>query len=99
MAEFVVVISDRAKADIAEIVRYLVPRAGRPVAHSYADEIIDYCLGFSLFPNRGTVMSSKHNMRSVGFNRQATILFRVDHRQVTILRIFHRGSNVELEEI
>lgn len=99
MAEFVVVISDRAKADIAEIVRYLVPRAGRHVAHSYVDEIIDYCLGFSLFPNRGTVVSTKHNMRTVGFNRQAAIVFRVGRGQVTILRIFHRGRNIELDEI
>lgn len=98
MVEFVVVISDRAKADIAEILRYLVPKAGRSVAHAYVDEIIDYCHGFSLFPNRGTAVNPRLNIRTVGFNRQATIVLQVSRRQVTILRVFHRGRNVELHK-
>ena len=90
--------SEAAERDIADLLTYLVPNAGEEVARAYVDEIIDYCLGFAQFPNRGAVRNPHVNLRTVGFRRRATIAFQVRDDVVVIIRVFHRGRKVLLGE-
>ena len=90
--------SDDAENDVAEILAYLVPRAGKRVALRYVDRLIDYCYSFETFPERGSTSQTTPGVRLVGYRRRATIAFLVDGDTVTILRIFHRGRNVDLDD-
>lgn len=88
--------SEAAERDIADLLTYLVPNAGETVARAYVDDIIDYCLGFAQFPNRGTVRDPHINLRTVGFRRRATIAFLVRDDVVMIVRVFYGGRKVAL---
>jgi plasmid stabilization system protein ParE len=90
--------SDDAENDVAEILAYLVPRAGKQVARRYVDKLIDYCYSFEKFPERGTSSQRTPGLRLVGYRRRATIAFLVEGDTVTILRIFHRGRDVALDD-
>jgi hypothetical protein len=60
--------------------------------------IEQYCLGFSLAPERGSRRDDLgRGIRIVGFERSATIMFQVDIRlrEVTILGVYYRGRNIE----
>jgi plasmid stabilization system protein ParE len=93
-----VVFSDEAEEDVAEILAYLLPRAGENTARRYVERLIDYCHTFEIFPERGMRYIEDPKTRHVGYERKATIVFRVDGSTVTILRIFHRGRNVDLDD-
>lgn len=47
---YIVNLSEAAEQDLAELLDYLVPRAGERVARVYLDRILDYCAGFATFP-------------------------------------------------
>lgn len=94
-----VILSSSAVSDINEIFDYILAESGERIARNYVGKIRDFLLGLDLFPHRGTVIDSVRNIRSVGFERRATVVFRVESDEVTILRIFHRGRNVDLDEI
>jgi len=44
-----------AESDLKELYDYLLPRAGERGAAAYVNDIIDYCVSFSTFPERGRV--------------------------------------------
>jgi plasmid stabilization system protein ParE len=65
----------------------------------FVDRIVDYCLGFAEFPERGT----RHDdiapgLRTVGWRRRATIAFEVTGNTVVILRILYAGRTLELPD-
>lgn len=72
-----VVLSDAAEDDIAEIMEYLLERAGEKVARNYVDALIDYCQSFETFPERGLRSEANPRLRLVGYRRRATIVFTV----------------------
>lgn len=94
-----VVLSSSAVSDINEIFDYILAEAGERIARDYVGKIRDFLQRLDLFPHRGTVIDRDSNTRSVGFERRATVIFRVQNDQVTILRVFHQGRNIELDEI
>ncbi len=94
-----VVLSDSAVNDITEIFDYILAEAGERIARDYVGRMRDFLQRLDLFPHRGTLIDSESNLRTVGYERRATIVFRVEHAQVIILRVFHRGRNIELDEI
>ncbi|WP_409530305.1 type II toxin-antitoxin system RelE/ParE family toxin [Shinella sp.] len=53
MISYVVLFSDAAEGDLAQLLTYLVPQAGERVALAYVDKLIDYCTEFATFPERG----------------------------------------------
>ncbi|CAN7323651.1 type II toxin-antitoxin system RelE/ParE family toxin [Rhizobium sp. LjRoot30] len=75
---------------------YLVLRAGEHVARAYVDNLIDYCAGFAIFPQRGKAHPRRRGLRTVGYRRKATIAFRIQEDVVTIVRIFHHGLDIKL---
>lgn len=61
--------------------------------------IYGYCLGFETFPERGMVRDDiRPGLRLAGFRRRATIAFVVSGDAVIILRMFHAGRDIDLEE-
>lgn len=94
-----VILASSAVSDINEIFDYILTEVGERIARDYVGRIRDFLLGLDLFPHRGTVIDSARNMRSVGFEHRATVIFRVENGEVTILRVFHRGRNIELDDI
>lgn len=88
-----------AEQDIAELLTELAPKAGADTALGFVGRIIDYCLSFETFPERGT----RHDeiapgLRTVGWRRRATIAFEVTGNKVVILRILYAGRTLELPE-
>ncbi|MER8903720.1 type II toxin-antitoxin system RelE/ParE family toxin [Mesorhizobium sp. M0478] len=86
-----------AQQDIAELLAELAPRAGVDTALNFVGRIVDYCLSFETFPERGT----RHDeiapgLRTVGWRRRATITFEVTGDRVIILRILYAGRTLEL---
>jgi toxin ParE1/3/4 len=98
LKEFAVSFSASAEADLIAIYDYIAERAGASVAFGYVSRIEQYCLGFSLAPERGLRRDDLgQGLRTVGFERSATILFQVEgkSRTVAILGIYYRGRNFE----
>lgn len=94
--KYEVLFSDDAEDDVAELLAYLVPRAGEHVARRYVDRLIDYCHSFEDFPERGIRSDLDPDLRLVGYRRRATIAFRVKENVVLIARVFHRGRDIGL---
>lgn len=58
--------------------------------------ILDYCEGFETLPMRGMAREDLlPGLRTVGFERSATILFTVSDAEVTIQGIYYRGQDFE----
>lgn len=94
-----VVFSSEASDDLEEVLVYLAPEMGLEPAREYVGKIRSYCSGFSTFPNRGMRRDDiRPGFRLVGYRRKATIAFRIRGDTVTIVRIFHRGRNVEFDD-
>lgn len=88
-----------AERDLAELLSELAPKAGADTAQRFVDRIVDYCLSFETFPERGT----RHDdiapgLRTVGWRRRATIAFEAVGNQVVILRILYAGRTLQLPE-
>ncbi|WP_224544017.1 type II toxin-antitoxin system RelE/ParE family toxin [Mesorhizobium sp. CA16] len=88
-----------AERDIAELLSELAPKAGVATALRLVGRIVDYCLDFETFPERGT----RHDeiapgLRTVGWRRRATIAFEIVDDKVVILRILYSGRTLELPD-
>jgi plasmid stabilization system protein ParE len=82
--------------DLQAIFDYLLPLAGERRARDHVAKLYAYCLGFETFPERGTRRDDlRPGLRLVGYRRQATVAFAVTDGLVTILRVFHRGRDVD----
>lgn len=88
-----------AQRDLAELLTELAPKAGIVTATRFVDRIIDYCLSFETFPQRGTRHDEiSPGLRTVGWRRRATIAFEVTGNTVIILRMLYAGRSLELPE-
>ncbi|TPJ74819.1 type II toxin-antitoxin system RelE/ParE family toxin [Mesorhizobium sp. B2-6-2] len=88
-----------AERDIAELLNELAPKAGVATALRFVGRIVDYCLDFETFPERGT----RHHeiapgLRTVGWRRRATIAFEIVDDKVVIPRILYAGRTLELPD-
>ena len=93
---FKVVFRGSAERDLANLYRYIRDANNDPApAARYIQEIRSYCERFSDFPERGTRRDDiKQGLRTVGFERRATIVFRVQGNTVRILRVLYGGRNL-----
>jgi toxin ParE1/3/4 len=88
-----------AQSDLSEIYDYIELRAGDAVASEYIEKLMAYCSNFTLFPERGIRRDDLGpGLRVVGYERKATIAFRVQGKVVTIIRILHKGRSFGLSE-
>jgi len=94
-----VIFGPRAAQDLQDVITYLAPRMGVDPALDYVQRIENYCLGFANFPKRGTLRDDvRPGLRLVGYRRKATIAFSVEQDVVMIIRVFHRGRNIDLDD-
>lgn len=88
--------AEPALRDLQAIFDFIVPLAGERIARDHVAKLYAYCLGFETFPERGVRREDlRPGLRIVGYRRQATIAFAIVDGVVTILRVFHRGRDVD----
>ena len=65
-------------------------------AGDYIARIETACMALATFPERGTKRDDlEPGIRTIGFERRATIAFRVEGDTVRIVRIFYAGRDYE----
>jgi toxin ParE1/3/4 len=85
-----------AEADLRGLYDYIADKSGLDVAGRYIDRIESACLALRTFPKRGRDRSDiEPGLRTVGFERRATILFKVVTSEVVIIRILYGGQDFE----
>jgi toxin ParE1/3/4 len=78
----------QAQADLFALYEYLAGEAGVSVAGNYIDRIEAACLALATFPKRGARRDDiLPGLRTIGFDRRATIAFRVLKTRVEIVTI------------
>ncbi|WP_439816695.1 type II toxin-antitoxin system RelE/ParE family toxin [Zavarzinia sp. CC-PAN008] len=83
-----------AEGDLRDIFDWLDEATGRETAMGYVSRITDFCETLSYAAERGTLRKDlPPGVRAIGFRHSATVVFRVDGDQVTILGIFRKGRN------
>ncbi|QND57203.1 type II toxin-antitoxin system RelE/ParE family toxin [Mesorhizobium huakuii] len=89
-----VVFRPSARSDLFATYNYIEQESGAARAGTYIDRIEAACMALSTFPERGSVRDAVGpGVRVVGFERRASILFRVDAEQVLILRGLYGGQD------
>ena len=85
-----------AEADLLALYEYIAGKAGVIVAESYIERIEAACLALSNFPERGTRRDDiLPGLRTIGFERRATIAFRVLKTRIEIATIAYGGRDFE----
>jgi toxin ParE1/3/4 len=83
-----------AEADLFSLYRYIAEQSGREIAGAYIARIEAACMQLATFPERGTQRDDlAPGIRTIGFERRATIAFRVDESSVRIVRVFYGGRD------
>jgi toxin ParE1/3/4 len=89
-------LTPKARADLAQIFRWIADRAGPHVARRYVKRVEQKCYSLSLVAERGTRHDKlRLGLRIIGFERRISIAFIVRPDEVTILRVFYGGQNWE----
>jgi toxin ParE1/3/4 len=85
-----------AEADLFALYRYISDRSGPVRAGDYIARIEAACMALAAFPERGTKRDDlAPGIRTIGFERRATIAFLVEDKTVRIVRIFYGGRDYE----
>jgi len=96
LKEFEVLFRPRARKDLIALYRYIAKRSSPRIAGGYIFRIEKHCLLLATFPERGTAIPGRApSLRTMGFERRMTILFKVGEKQVEFLRILYGGQNLE----
>lgn len=84
-----------ALADLFDLHAYIAERSGPELAVAYTRQLEAACLRLGDFPERGTRRDDlRPGLRTLGFRRQASILFRIDAQGVEIGRILYGGRDL-----
>ncbi|MDE2111478.1 MAG: type II toxin-antitoxin system RelE/ParE family toxin [Alphaproteobacteria bacterium] len=85
-----------AEADLFGLYDYIAEQSGLEVAGTYIDRIEAACRQLETFPERGMRRDDiRQGLRTIGFERRATIVFQVKKAEVVIARIFYGGQDYE----
>lgn len=96
MNAYRVVFSRRARAQIIGIRGYLSVKADEETGERLVSALIDRCLELDVFPDRGTPHDELgEGVRTIPFQRKATIGYVVDDADVVIVGIAWRGQGLE----
>lgn len=86
----------QAEADLFALYEYLAAKAGTSVAGNYIARIEAACMALATFPKRGTRREDiLPGLRTVGFERRATIAFRVLKTRIEKVTIAYGGRDFE----
>jgi toxin ParE1/3/4 len=96
LSAFRVVFSRRARAQLARIRDYLTLHADDETGKRLTSALIDRCLELDDFPDRGTPHPELGaGVRTIVFQRKATIGYVVADTDVVVLGIAWRGQRLE----
>jgi toxin ParE1/3/4 len=96
MKKFEVSFRPLAEADLFALYRHIAEDAGHEIAGGYIDRLEATCMALGTFPERGARRDDiRRGLRTVGFERRATIAFLVKRSEVVIVRIFYGGQDYE----
>jgi toxin ParE1/3/4 len=96
MKKFEISFRPLAEADLFGLYRYIAEQAGYEVAATYIDRLEAACMALETFPERGTRREEiRPGLRTMGFERRATIVFQVKGFEVVIVRIFYGVQDYE----
>jgi toxin ParE1/3/4 len=85
-----------AEADLFALYQYISDRSGPVRAGDYVARIEAARMALATCPERGTKRDDlAPGIRTIGFERRATIAFRVEDKTVRIVRIFYGGRDYE----
>ncbi|MEQ8345141.1 MAG: type II toxin-antitoxin system RelE/ParE family toxin [Sneathiellaceae bacterium] len=85
-----------ARADLIALYDFIADKSGPAVALGYVERLEAACLALAEFPERGTRRDGiRPGIRSIGFERRATILFQVRPEDVLIVRIAYAGRDLQ----
>jgi toxin ParE1/3/4 len=91
-----VVFRPQAEADLFELYRYIAEESGSARAGQYIARIEQACFALETLPLRGMRRDDiRPGIRTLGFERRATIVFRVEKSEVRIVRIFYGGRDLD----
>jgi toxin ParE1/3/4 len=95
-----VLFSEGAQADLDSLFEWLVERAGEVIALGYVERIRRRCLALVPFPERGTKRDEiAPGVRTIGFERRATIAFAIEEDAVLILAIAYGGRQLDADRL
>lgn len=84
-----------AEQDLLRLHRYIEDEAGLVVAAGLLGRIQAACRTLATFPERGARRDDLGpGLRTIAFERKATILFRIVESEVTVLRVLYRGRDI-----
>lgn len=90
-----VVFSEQAWHDTDEIYDWIAGKSDPEIAENYISRIIEHCEALRDFPNRGTSREGlSAGLRTISFERKATIAYEVEEQAVLILRVLHHGRDL-----
>lgn len=96
MKRYEVRLQPQARPDLLALYDYIADAAGTGVAETYIGRIETACLSLETFPGRGARRDDiRPGLRTMGFERRATIAFIVESQHVVIVRIFYGGRDFE----
>jgi toxin ParE1/3/4 len=96
MKHYRVVFSPLAQVHLGNLYAYIAERGGEERAERFISGIIDFCKGFSTFPERGTKRDDiRKNLRTIGYSGRATIAFSVQDDRVIIHGVFYGGQDYD----
>jgi toxin ParE1/3/4 len=82
--------------DLRALYDWIDERSDAETARNYTRRLRDVCRNLSEFPNRGTPHPElMKGLRTVPFERRATIAYRVAGDEIEILRILHGGRDLD----
>ena len=81
--------------DLDALFCFIANESSYKIADRYLARIERLCGSLTSLPPRGTAISSRvSGLRTVGFERRATILFRVGEDRVEVLRVYYGGQDL-----
>jgi toxin ParE1/3/4 len=91
-----VVLAPEAIADLSELADWIAASSGIEVALGYIARVEAACQSLSYNAERGASRDDiRKGLRTIGFERRATIAFSVTATNVTILRVMYGGRDIE----
>lgn len=96
MKRYPVVFSELARRQLDALYDYIADRADPDTAMAYIERIEVACRGLETFPERGRAWPElRPGLRTMGFERRATLAFAVLTDRVVILQVLYGGQDVE----
>jgi toxin ParE1/3/4 len=92
--DFRVTLSETAIAELSAMGRWISEQSDMDTANRYIARVQAACDRLSFFPNRGTPrFDILPGLRTIVFERRTIIAYRVEGRNVIILRVLHSARD------